>query len=755
MQLRVRDLRARIESLQVGALEAAGRGVQFRECRFAELQLPPGGAEAKRASAAAAAAATAAAASASRASDAADLVAGAGADQEAAAAPAAAAPAGEDGLLRPLNAGQSAALERLLTAVRAPVGSADAAQVLMLLHGGPGTGKTWLCAAMSEGLNEHCVPHAACAFMWSAVMQMDVNCTKVSAHRMAGMGVTELTPKVVQAKNFDGQEMRLGKLLDDQGGTAKPQVLFIDEVSMLSSMMWVMLDRTFRAYHKCPSLPFGGMHVVVIGDFFQIAPTGGIHVMAELVERQHGEARVLEGAKNDAAEVFSRFERWELEVQERASADRAHCELLAAMRGAALPGGCRHPFTKAVLKSLLKRQLSPDLLRADPAFEEAAVVAATNDERAVISKRMIVRWAKMHGQPVFRWVLRWHAAADKGGSASEGGAPQRPDAVMQALLPHMPSLEVYWARGMPMVLSEHAENKGPRAVRAEYMCFKGARGYADSVFPAPQANAPLHDDEGEQAEGSPCGECWCDDDGEPLPWAAGRVFTIPQPEDLYVRVVPKTGGADPFVLPVRSRASRDVFTGHKWADFKKILPDGAVVGKSWPSVHAHGATQGFVFTFEKLQGVTVDRLIILLNDRHGASVPNVTLEKLWVALTRVREGKHVAIWPAEAAELEYLLRLEWPAALRAWHRNYAAQEPQSGSAAIGDAWRTGRLVLEGTFPPKALSTRAKQGLESLTAPQLKSIAKKLHVLVPAGRGSSKDQLVELLRPWCEVARQVL
>ena len=63
-------------------------------------------------------------------------------------------------------------------------------------------------------------------------------------------------------------------------------------------------------------------------------------------------------------------------------------------------------------------------------------------------------------------------------------------------------------------------------------------------------------------------------------------------------------------------------------------------------------------------------------------------------------------------------------------------------------------MLEGTFPPKALSTRAKQGLESLTAAQLKSIAKKLHVLVPAGRGSSKDQLVELLRPWCEVARQV-
>jgi PIF1-like helicase len=52
----------------------------------------------------------------------------------------------------------------------------------------------------------------------------------------------------------------------------KTQCLFIDEISMLSSQLFAKLDQIGRALRYRPAIPFGGIQIVLLGDFLQLPP---------------------------------------------------------------------------------------------------------------------------------------------------------------------------------------------------------------------------------------------------------------------------------------------------------------------------------------------------------------------------------------------------------------------------------------------------------------------------------------------------
>lgn len=93
-------------------------------------------------------------------------------------------------------------------------------------------------------------------------------------------------------------------------------------------------------------------------------------------------------------------------------------------------------------------------------------------------------------------------------------------------------------------------------------------------------------------------------------------------------------------------------------------------GSLIPSVLMHDVQQSFSFMYNKLQGATVDRLILVINYLSKCKLGKMCIHKLYVALSRVRKGKHLAIFQVTNKELQYLKNLRYSDKLLGWNKNY-------------------------------------------------------------------------------------
>ena len=164
---------------------------------------------------------------------------------------------------------------------------------------------------------------------------------------------------------------------------------------------------------------------------------------------------------------------------------------------------------------------------------------------------------------------------------------------------------------------------------------------------------------------------------------AGKVFTILQPEYVNVKLAPmKSEPADvrPIIIPISANKDKspiEQFLKHAPRTAKECL------GGRRPAVRAHPIEPGFSYTYNKLQGATMDRLILVLHDLTSVKLGAMTLQKVYVALSRVREGKHLAIFPATSNQLQHLVTKKYPSQLQAWDTHY----DQTGN------WKTGAIIL--------------------------------------------------------------
>lgn len=132
----------------------------------------------------------------------------------------------------------------------------------VFVTGPGGTGKTRLIQFMVEYMNAHGRPHQVCALTGCAAVLL--NCRAKTIHSWSGIrlgkgNINDIVNRVVRnrcmAKNWKSTE-----------------VLIVDEVSMMSSKMFEILDQIGRAIRKNPGKPFGGIQLVFTGDFFQLPP---------------------------------------------------------------------------------------------------------------------------------------------------------------------------------------------------------------------------------------------------------------------------------------------------------------------------------------------------------------------------------------------------------------------------------------------------------------------------------------------------
>lgn len=130
----------------------------------------------------------------------------------------------------------------------------------VLITGSAGTGKSFLLRAIlgdSKGTMGVSASTGIAA----------VNVGGMTVHSWAGVGIADQPAK------------RIAGMLMSRKGEAYQRItrykrLAIDEVSMIGSHLFTTLDQVFRLVRREPEAPFGGMQLVLFGDFLQLPPVG-------------------------------------------------------------------------------------------------------------------------------------------------------------------------------------------------------------------------------------------------------------------------------------------------------------------------------------------------------------------------------------------------------------------------------------------------------------------------------------------------
>lgn len=129
----------------------------------------------------------------------------------------------------------------------------------IFLTGAAGSGKTYLVNQCIRYCHEHLIGVAVTASTGIAATHIG----GMTIHSWSGMGIRDtltdddiddIVSREYLAKRF-----------------AKTSVLIIDEISMLSGTFLANLDRLLQSARVSP-LSFGGMQVMLVGDFFQLPP---------------------------------------------------------------------------------------------------------------------------------------------------------------------------------------------------------------------------------------------------------------------------------------------------------------------------------------------------------------------------------------------------------------------------------------------------------------------------------------------------
>lgn len=128
----------------------------------------------------------------------------------------------------------------------------------MFLTGPGGTGKSTLVRGISEEFdNVHVTAMTGCAALL-------LECQAKTLHSWSGIGLGKDTLE----KNIEHIK-RKSHIKKRWTGA---RILVIDEVSMLTPELFERLDKIGRALRKQPSKPFGGLQIILVGDFCQLPP---------------------------------------------------------------------------------------------------------------------------------------------------------------------------------------------------------------------------------------------------------------------------------------------------------------------------------------------------------------------------------------------------------------------------------------------------------------------------------------------------
>ncbi len=132
----------------------------------------------------------------------------------------------------------------------------------VFLTGEAGSGKTHIINQYTEYLREHEIDFSVTAS------------TGIAATHIHGMTIHSWSGIGVQSELDDDALKHIAENRYVSKRIKKAKVLIIDEISMLDGRVLSLVERVCRRVRKL-GMPFGGLQVVLVGDFFQLPPVAG------------------------------------------------------------------------------------------------------------------------------------------------------------------------------------------------------------------------------------------------------------------------------------------------------------------------------------------------------------------------------------------------------------------------------------------------------------------------------------------------
>ena len=137
----------------------------------------------------------------------------------------------------------------------------------IILHGPGGTGKSYKLREIAENLTAQGKWVCCTATTGVAALNLNVPEKKIAAttlHSWAGVGLAQGVAKKLYAKVYHDEQAKKRWLYTD--------VLILDEVSMLGADLFDKLDYIGRNIRLEKEKPFGGLQLILSGDFLQLPP---------------------------------------------------------------------------------------------------------------------------------------------------------------------------------------------------------------------------------------------------------------------------------------------------------------------------------------------------------------------------------------------------------------------------------------------------------------------------------------------------
>ena len=131
------------------------------------------------------------------------------------------------------------------------------------IHGPGGTGKSVLIRELYAKLKKIGKPVAITTPTGAAAVNLGIFATTI--HSILGTG----TPKKEDFPSFLNALLKNKKALEYLAGLS---VLVVDEISFVSGRFLIILHLLFCVAKQCFDKPFGGLQLILLGDFFQLPP---------------------------------------------------------------------------------------------------------------------------------------------------------------------------------------------------------------------------------------------------------------------------------------------------------------------------------------------------------------------------------------------------------------------------------------------------------------------------------------------------